>query len=306
MTGSTPMTLDAMMSTAYGDSGSDAGFCANVDGNPHGALHVNVGNDRGMGQVPWAANDPVFWLHHGNVDRIWASWAKAGGKNLDDASFKATAFHFADGNGNGVLAKVADILELHDLDYEYDRYLDRPAGSPPFPAPAAVAALAVHAIFHQVSGPITLGANPTSVTLATQEVPSLVPSGANSLTAQVQATGPDRVFYLRLNDVRASAAPGAGYDVHLGPAGQATPGRSDPSFVGSISFFGLALHGTNGDHAAPAIAEPRNYSFVVTNVVKQLQQAGKLDAEPKVTLVPTKAPREGSAPRIGSVSLVSS
>jgi tyrosinase len=156
VSGSTPMTLDAMMSTSYGDSGSDAGFCANVDGNPHGALHVNVGNDRGMGQVPWAANDPIFWLHHCNIDRIWASWAKAGGKNLDDRTFKSTTFRFADSHGNGVQAKVADILELNGLDYEYDRYLDRPAGSPPFSAP--VAALAVHAISRQVSGPVTVRA----------------------------------------------------------------------------------------------------------------------------------------------------
>jgi tyrosinase len=302
-----PMTLNAMKSSVYDDSGSDAGFCANVDNDPHGALHVNVGNSRGMGQVPWAANDPVFWLHHCNIDRIWASWAKAGGKNPNDATFKNTMFSFVDGSGNGVQGKVADILELADLDYEYDRYLDRPPGSPPFLAPSAAIAMTVHAVSRQISGPVTLGASPATVALATQEVPSLnLPSGANTLAAHVQAVGADRVFYLRLNHVRASAAPDAGYEVYLGYTGQAAPRRSDPSFVGSISFFGVAPHEANADHAAATTLKPRNYSFIVTNVVKQLQQAGRLTEELNVTLVPAEAPSEGSAPTIGSVSLVSS
>jgi tyrosinase len=305
--GSIPMNLDAMRSTVYEDSGSDAGFCANTDNNPHGALHVNVGNSRGMGQVPWAANDPIFWLHHCNIDRIWASWVKAGGKNPDGAAFKNEMFRFADGNGNDVQGKVADILDIQDVDYEYDHYLDRPPGSPPFPALSAVMALAVHAVSRQISGPVTLGATPTTVTLATQSVPSLnVPSGTNTLAAQVQAAGPERAYYLRLNDVRASAAPDAGYDVYLGHTGQAAPSRSDPSYVGTVSFFGVAPHGTHAEHAPQAASKPRNYSFVVTNVVKALQQAGRLTEVPNVTLVPTGAPREGSAPKIGSVSLVSS
>jgi len=308
--GSTPMTLSAMKSSVYADSRGDAGFCANVDNNPHGALHVNVGNAMGMGQVPWAANDPIFWLHHCNIDRIWASWAKAGGKNPNDPTFKNTVFSFADGRGNGIRGKVSDILELQDLDYEYDRYLDRPPGSAPFLTPSArlsLAPLAVHAVSRQISGPVRLGASATSVALATQPVARLnLPSGANTLAAQIQAEASNRVYFLRLNDVRASFAPDAGYDVYLDHTGEAAPSPSDPTFVGSISFFGLASHEANADRPAATSSKPRNFSFLVTKVVQQLQQAGRLTEEPKVTLVPAEAPSEGSAPTIGSVSLVSS
>ncbi len=38
----------------------------------HNMVHVGVGGD--MGQVPFAAKDPVFWLHHCNVDRLWSLW----------------------------------------------------------------------------------------------------------------------------------------------------------------------------------------------------------------------------------------
>jgi len=305
--GGSPMTLDAMKSSVYVDVGSDAGFCSNVDNDPHGVLHGNVGNSRGMGQVPWAANDPIFWLHHCNIDRIWASWAKAGGKNPNDATFRNTMYRFVDGSGNGVQGKVSDILELQDLDYEYDRYLDRPPGSAPFLAPSARLSPAVHAVSRQISGPVRLGASATSVALATQPVARLnLPSGANTLAAQVQAEASDRVYYLRLNDVRAPFAPDTGYEVYLGHTGEAAPSRSDPSFVGSLSFFGVASREANADHPAATTLKPKNFSFLVTDVVKRLHQAGRLTEEPKITLVPAGAPSEGSAPTIGSVSLVSS
>lgn len=37
----------------------------------HNAVHVWIGGDMGPGTSP---NDPVFFLHHCNVDRIWAKW----------------------------------------------------------------------------------------------------------------------------------------------------------------------------------------------------------------------------------------
>ncbi|KAF4773968.1 hypothetical protein HER10_EVM0007266 [Colletotrichum scovillei] len=38
----------------------------------HNAVHVYVGNY--MGNVKIAAFDPIFWLHHANIDRIFAIW----------------------------------------------------------------------------------------------------------------------------------------------------------------------------------------------------------------------------------------
>jgi len=39
---------------------------------PHGSIHVRVSGD--MCCVPTASYDPIFYLHHANVDRIWARW----------------------------------------------------------------------------------------------------------------------------------------------------------------------------------------------------------------------------------------
>lgn len=38
----------------------------------HSWVHVDIGND--MGFVPSSAFDPIFWLHHSQVDRLWAMW----------------------------------------------------------------------------------------------------------------------------------------------------------------------------------------------------------------------------------------
>jgi tyrosinase len=49
-------------------------------GNPgpamHNRVHEWVGGDMRAGTSP---NDPVFWFHHANVDRIWAGWQRRRG-----------------------------------------------------------------------------------------------------------------------------------------------------------------------------------------------------------------------------------
>lgn len=43
--------------------------------NPHGAVHVAIGGPYGhMSQLSYSAFDPMFWLHHANVDRLFAMW----------------------------------------------------------------------------------------------------------------------------------------------------------------------------------------------------------------------------------------
>jgi tyrosinase len=48
-----------------------------AESNPHGRVHNAVGGD--MADVSRAAGDPVFWVHHCNIDRLWSAWVKAGG-----------------------------------------------------------------------------------------------------------------------------------------------------------------------------------------------------------------------------------
>src|ERR1700685_1894560 len=38
----------------------------------HGNVHVWVGGH--MGDIPFAAYDPIFWAHHAMIDRLWRMW----------------------------------------------------------------------------------------------------------------------------------------------------------------------------------------------------------------------------------------
>lgn len=292
--GAVPFDLSAMKSPTYGATNGDAGFCANLDNNPHGAVHVDIGNSQGMGNVPWAANDPIFWMHHCNIDRIWASWNRAGGKNPPLTG----SYIFADRDGKKITLDVAKFLDTLTQNYEYDKYLPRPPGSLPFPPANQLVAFAVHATSAQTSGPVNLGAAPVTVTLAAAQAAPAA-AGNNALTQSLQALPSDKQFVLRLENVRAMAAPGVGYDVYYGLAEGQTPNPENPAYAGSLSFFGDAPHGE--DHGA---MPGRTYSFVVTQPVRQAL-GGAADAASKVTLVPTGAPAEGAMPSIGSISLVS-
>jgi tyrosinase len=300
ISGANPIDINAMKSIVYGQTAGDAGLCSNVDNNPHGSVHVDVGNQRGMGRVPWAGNDPIFWLHHCNIDRIWASWIKAGGADPTSQGFKHRKFTFADGNGVPVEANVGSVLDLDALDYDYDRYIDRPPGSPPFPSGAAPEGFAASAVTLGASGPVTLGASPTTVSLKTQPTPEGIEEDRSK---QLQEEG--SVVYLRLNDVKASAPPDVGYDVYLEPSADEQLKRSESTYVGSLSFFEAAPHGEQHG-AAEQEGKGRNYSFVVTDRVRELLKENRLSPEPNVTLVPNGTPSEGAVPKIGSVSLVSS
>src|SRR5215467_4699786 len=74
------LDLTALNQTTYSPSGAQPGFCQDLDFGLHGNVHVLIGNTQGMGNVPYAAGDPIFWMHHCNIDRLWASWNKCGGK----------------------------------------------------------------------------------------------------------------------------------------------------------------------------------------------------------------------------------
>jgi tyrosinase len=47
------------------------GFRIYLEYNLHNVIHRYVGGAMALMASP---NDPVFWLHHANIDRIWAIW----------------------------------------------------------------------------------------------------------------------------------------------------------------------------------------------------------------------------------------
>ncbi|KAG5254865.1 polyphenol oxidase [Salix suchowensis] len=94
---------------------------------PHSTVHIWTGdadqpNRENMGVFYAAARDPIFFAHHGNIDRLWEVWKRLPGgkrKNFTDPDWLDTAFLFYDENANLVRVKIRDCLDTTKLRYEF-------------------------------------------------------------------------------------------------------------------------------------------------------------------------------------------
>ncbi len=109
---------------------SDGGFRGPIENTPHGDVHVSVGGN--MGQFETAGLDPIFWLHHCNLDRLWNRWHQFRGTPANpttDSAWLNQTFQFYDETGAQVTIAVKDLLDTRALGYMYD---DDPCPPPRF------------------------------------------------------------------------------------------------------------------------------------------------------------------------------
>jgi polyphenol oxidase len=102
---------------------------------PHGTIHLWLGNKHparnssrrkwdDMGNFGRAAFDPIFYAHHGNIDRLWNVWLDLPGRARDypkDPVFLDTQFTFYDHDANLVKANVSQFLDIEKLRYKYEK-----------------------------------------------------------------------------------------------------------------------------------------------------------------------------------------
>ncbi len=291
-----PLSLDSLLQCAYDPQGVEPGFNDKLDNGLHGNVHDLVGNGQNMGAVPWAAGDPIFWMHHSNIDRLWASWNAGGRTNPTNPSFLSRTFTFADANGTGVVAKVSDFLDITTLGYSYERL------EPVAPCARSVPELRQSATTLKrraaVKAPVALGAGPVRVNL---EPAAEAGAKAATLGAHIQAINDKRRLYLVVRGLHAAAVTGVLYHLYLElPSGEA-PEKHEDLHIGEISFFDAVGH---HEHAAKG-GEPAPFlSFDVTDLAKRLQSQKLLGAAPSVTFVPAGQPAANAKPVVGEISLV--
>lgn len=72
--------------------GATADYAAfrRMEDNPHGTAHVSFTGS--ISQIPTAAKDPLFFMLHANVDRLWAKWQWSQGRfsTADPRTFSTT------------------------------------------------------------------------------------------------------------------------------------------------------------------------------------------------------------------------
>ena len=106
-----------------------------VEGYGHNHIHQLIGG--AMKHPRTSARDPMFWLHHSNVDRVWATWHRNRGRDLYPPEWTALEVGgFVDVEGRRAPAvRVADTLETEALGYGYDRLYPFPVFSVPEAGP---------------------------------------------------------------------------------------------------------------------------------------------------------------------------
>ena len=96
-------------------------FQSNLNGGPHGSVHTTVNGN--MAVVATAVKDPVFWLHHSNIDRLWEEWlSRCNGRiNPTDSTWLNNTYTFFDEFGNPVSMNGSQVVAIAtQLNYRYD------------------------------------------------------------------------------------------------------------------------------------------------------------------------------------------
>ena len=115
------ITLDALNEKFYIDSPNGSlGFNPRLDQNPHFFTHFALGGD--MAEFSTVGGDPMFYLHHSNIDRLWESWSRLGNKNPTDPKYLNRKFSYGDRSGKRVDLPVSATDRTAQLGYEYDSY----------------------------------------------------------------------------------------------------------------------------------------------------------------------------------------
>ena len=96
-------------------------FCGTsglLEGTPHNQVHNFVGGIMGLGN---SALDPIFMMHHCNIDRIWWMWNQGGGVNSPDPLWTDMTFqdNFFNPDGTRYSPKVSDLRDPEPLGYTY-------------------------------------------------------------------------------------------------------------------------------------------------------------------------------------------
>jgi N-acetylneuraminic acid mutarotase len=145
------ISLDALNEKFYIDSPQGSlGFNPRLDQNPHFFTHFALGGD--MAEFSTVGGDPMFYLHHANIDRLWESWNRLGNTNPTDPKFVDRKFAYGDRSGKRVDLAVGSGDRTAQLGYEYDRYEKPPQPKHLTPEEAAERARTYETLHEQALG----------------------------------------------------------------------------------------------------------------------------------------------------------
>ena len=301
---------------------ANIGQCESV---PHNIMHVDIGGFVGwMTNPSTAALDPIFWLHHANIDRLWEVWLRREFRhqNPTDSAWLDFQFNFRDAHRNPVTLKVSQVADLTRplLDYTYEDLSD------PLPLTFGLlrtslgrvrTAIAVETtpidaidtdepVLEMVGasderGGIILGQEQKSIGFALQTPPNLELFSAVRTADRGTADVPeisstwrttDREVYLNLENIIAAKEPIDSYLVYVNLPEGAKADNYPELKAGIISSFGI-INASQSCQEHPG--DGVSYCFEITEIVSFLEPQGLWEPDNfRVSFIPysTEAERQ--------------
>jgi tyrosinase len=298
-----PVGYLSFTSSKTASHNSPAGTFSTLEGMPHNLVHNCIGGVGPLDPGPYgnmtnflSPVDPIFFLHHANMDRLWDVWTRKQ-KNLklpylpekqDLKTFSDEPFlFFVDGKGNYLTTgKAGDCLSTDVFEYDYAPGFGEKVIEPP-PAVAAGNAAPL------ARG--TVKANTASVAVSNAVIQNhLNDALPRPLMAQVTLPHPSTTSSSRSFDVLVNAPPGM------------QAGADSPYYAGTIGFFGN-MTGMKMSHDATFVVPlPKSLQAFATPKTLGAPKNAKLAATSATTLnirlVPSNG-QSGPAPTIKAVSV---
>lgn len=231
-----------------------------IESTPHDVIHGAVGGPFGgwMADPMLAAQDPIFYLHHANIDRLWAEWSGAHAQPTDPR-WLDKEFTFLDETGASKTRKVSGFLDIQgQLDYTYT-----PAGVPA-PPPGPEAPTPSRPAKGSDVMPEMLGATDEGLTLT--GAAETINVALDPLPEGVrEAMGPSPRVLMSLEHIDADEPPGTVYAVFV-----ALPDSPNlPQHVGNVTVFGPERLRVRDDDAEGP--HERRLVFDVTDALPELR-----------------------------------
>lgn len=213
-----------------------------LEGGPHNFIHNWIGGDMQTGGSPY---DPIFWLHHCNVDRLWTEWVRRHPDGMpNDQGWLGTKYagHFCDRNGQSITSEstgapisAARVLNTDEIGYRYDRR----TSAIPFN-------LANASDMRLLAGPVLSRANAQFADRAVDFKTASNEEFSGQVSSLADRDKPYSVR-LRLKDVKIPKDRNVAVDVYFNCLKASKDLTiTDSSYAGSVTFFHGSHEGSHG------------------------------------------------------------
>lgn len=278
------------------------GFSGGLESLPHNKIHMDING--AMGNPDTAGLDPIFWLHHANIDRLWQVWLNLGNRsNPTKAKWLDFSFHFHDKDKKPVVMQCKDVEDTRKVlsGYTYE-------GVPVKTTKLTKIRINEEILRHQFVHPLDIvsasekilslekGISKISLALPGKKLKAITLKSSKLTESK---TNQKRVF-LRFENIKGKGTAPV-YSVYLNATDK--DGDNHANYAGSLALFGLERASiANKHHSGSGLSEQLD----VTDLINRLRTSPGWDEKKlDIQIKPDREVKDSISVSIGKISLYS-